>query len=101
MATRGRRLWKLRSNSHAEPAKVAFETALSCDPDYAEARGALGDVLSSMGDSEGAAACYRLCAHQRAHAPRAWSRIANLKTSRMSAADGLNAVTLYAVRVRG
>jgi Flp pilus assembly protein TadD len=87
-----RELWynlgkALRSNSHAEAAKVAFETALACDPDYAEARGALGDVLGSMGDSEGAAACYRLCAKQRAHAPRAWSRIANLKTLRMSTGD--------------
>ncbi|HEY2346332.1 MAG TPA: sulfotransferase [Xanthomonadaceae bacterium] len=77
----------LKNQSHAEQAREAFERALACDPDYLEARGALGDVFNSMGDSESAAACYRLCAKVRAHAPRAWSRIANLKTFRMSADD--------------
>jgi len=44
-------------------------------------------VLTSMGDDEGAAACYRICARERPHAPRAWSRVANLKTLRMTAED--------------
>ncbi|HTD28622.1 MAG TPA: sulfotransferase, partial [Xanthomonadaceae bacterium] len=77
----------LKSNAHAEEAKTAFERALACDPGYTEARGALGDVLISLGDVEGAAACYRICAGERLHAPRAWSRVANLKTLRMSADD--------------
>jgi tetratricopeptide (TPR) repeat protein len=77
----------LKSHSHAEQAKTAFETALARDPGYTEARGALGDVLTSMGDDEGAAACYRICARERPHAPRAWSRVANLKTLRMSNED--------------
>jgi tetratricopeptide (TPR) repeat protein len=77
----------LKTHSLAEQAREAFERALACDPGYTEARGALGDVLNSMGDSEGAAACFRLCARERPHAPRAWSRVANLKTLRRSAED--------------
>jgi tetratricopeptide (TPR) repeat protein len=77
----------LTSQSHTEQAKSAFETALAIAPGFTEARGALGDVLGSTGDSEGAAVCYRICARERAHAPRAWSRVANLKTLRMSPED--------------
>ncbi|MBS0213879.1 MAG: sulfotransferase [Proteobacteria bacterium] len=77
----------LKAHDDAHAARAAFERALTCDPAFIEARGALGDVLASLGDSEGAAACFRRCAGVRAHAPRAWSRIANLKTLRMSRED--------------
>ncbi|MBS0195057.1 MAG: sulfotransferase [Proteobacteria bacterium] len=77
----------LKAHDDAHAARAAFERALACDPAFTQARGALGDVLASLGDSEAAAACFRLCARERAHAPRAWSRIANLKTLRMRIED--------------
>jgi len=77
----------LKAHGAVDDAKVALERALALDAHFTQARGALGDVLLSLGDSEGAAACFRLCARDRPHAPRAWSRIANLKTLKMTAAD--------------
>lgn len=77
----------LKAHADIPAARDALERALACDPNLTAARGALGDLLNSVGDGAGAAACFRACAQDRAQAPRAWSRIANLKTLRMSADD--------------
>lgn len=75
------------SGVQADAAKRAFERALTLDPDYAQARGGLGDLLRSLGDIDGAVACYRACLRDHGYAPRAWFQLANLKTEPLTTQD--------------
>jgi tetratricopeptide (TPR) repeat protein len=75
------------ANACPDQAKSAYERALDCDPAFATARGALGDVLRNLGDLDAAVSCYRTCLTDRGYAPRAWFQLANIKIVPLSVDD--------------
>ena len=85
----------LKADSRVDEARDALEKSLQLDPALIAARGSLGDVYRSMGDVERAAASYRACLSDPMQAPRAWHRLANLKTVRLSLDDAKTLRSLY------
>ncbi len=85
----------LKADSRIDEARDALEKSLQLDPALLAARGSLGDVYRSVGDIERAAANYRACLSDPMQAPRAWHRLANLKTIRLSHDDAKTLQALY------
>src|SRR5690606_23024980 len=76
----------LARGSRPGEAHQAFENALRCDPGHEQARLHLGDTLRTIGRIDDAVAGYRKVLSGHA-AAEAWSRLANVKTLRFSAAE--------------
>ncbi len=85
----------LKGDNRIDDARDALEKALSLDPSLVAARGSLGDVYRSIGDVERASANYRACLSDTTQAPRAWHRLANLKTVRLTIDDAEKLQSLY------
>ena len=85
----------LKRDNRIDEARDALEKAIDLDPSLIAARGSLGDVYRAIGDVERASENYRACLADPAQAPRAWHRLANLKTARLSSNDAKTLQTLY------
>jgi len=74
----------LDRDAHSAQARDAFTQALQVQPDFADARLALADVLVDLGELELAAAEYRATFRQVPEFGAAWADFANIKTARFS-----------------